>query len=235
MFGYDLKQAATYFFKDDKKNVKLIVLYILSIMNVALNNMKDVPPYLLLLVIPLLYFYGYNAKNNNLRILKRNDNLPELNDWKNYLLLGFKNIAGFVLYFLIFVIIFGIFTLLIPFALKINNFFMTTLAIILLIAGIFLFIIMMLAIEIAFSINLKFRSMFNFKLLKQIIFENYKSFLQLISVSIILGIANVAISAVLAITIVGIILIPLLYLYLLLIMSDLYGQFISKSIKLNEG
>ena len=233
MFGYDIKQATTYFFQDEGKATKLIVLYILAFINVILNSGKFNSPYMALLIIPMIYFYGYLAKNNNCRILKSQSTLPELNDWRNYLLIGLKNLGGIIIYTILFFVITGIAA--IPAFLAANNFAIIAISIVFMIVGIIFCILLIIAIQIAFSVNLKFKSMFDSKLLKQIMFKNYKPFMQLVSVAIVLGICNAIIMVLLALTIVGILLIPLVLVYLFLIMSDLYGQFISKSIKVNEG
>jgi len=233
MFGYDLKQAATYFLKDDKKAIiKLIVLSVLAVLSALLGrlDLKQFSLYQLILIIPALYLYGYLAKNTNCRIVKPENKLPELNDWKNYLIIGFKNTVGMLAYIL-------------PIIIMILNIAYNY-------SGVFIFLIIILPVcivvlppilcallmpvQIAFCTNLKFKSMFDFKLIKQIIFKDIKLFAKLIAVMIILAMLFFIIGQILAISIIGIILIPFVPVYLFLIVSDLYGQFINKAIKQNE-
>jgi len=235
MLGYDLKQAATYFLKDDKKILKLIVLYILAILNAILGNGKHISFYQLLSIIPALYFCGYMAKNTNCRMLKLDNNkLPELNDWQNYITIGFAYTVGILVYIIPIAIICGI--LMIPFAIIfIFSEFSLLKAIFcafIMVVSLFIYSIL-IAVQIAFSTNLKFKSMFDFKLLKQIIFKNGKLLAKLVAVTIILAIVSAIVTGIFGKTLT--ILAPLVTVYLSLIVSDLYGQFINKAIKQNEG
>ena len=244
MFGYDLKQAATYFLQDDKKIAKIAFLYVLAIAYIVLNHAKHFSPYYILLIIPYLYFVGYFAKNNNSRILKKENKLPELSDWKNYLIIGFKNIVGFTIYAVACILIVGIIGIflslisLIPIFSNVVPTMKAAMPFVTVSGGIIAGILILLTTfcaQIAFSVNLKLKSFFDFKLIKQILFTNHKLFLRLLLVMIVVGLLNIIIVVILSITIIGVVLIPFAEIYLCMIVSDLYGQFISKSTQVNEG
>jgi len=245
MFGYDLKQAFTYFLKDEHKILKLFVLYfmtaligILNFVSTFADKINISAKYLLLafllFVILGFYYSGYLAVNLNSRIIKSENKLPKLLDCAKYLIAGFKYSFGLFLYQFIFSIFIGLSLILIAVSVGTMSGNLP-IGIILLIIGIIILTVLVIYVllciiggSIAFCTNLKFSSMFNSKLLNTIIFKNFKSISKVLLIAGLFAIICAILSVILCLTIVGIVLIPAVWLIVFLAIADIYAQYIRK-------
>ncbi len=208
----------------------------------------------MLLIFPLfivfaIYFGGYFALTVNRRIIKTESDLPEINDWKNCFNVGGKCFVGslawgFILQLIMYIVItfsvlfctlFG--AVLIPLLSAANSSFSTALlAILFILFGIIfiaiilavtvLYIAMLIAVFSAFLTDLRVESFFDFGKIKHIVCINFKSLFKFVGWSLVLGLLFCLGSLILIVTIVGIVAIPLLYAFYILIFCDMEAQFI---------
>ena len=90
------------------------------------------------------------------------------------------------------------------------------------------------AASLAFSTNLKFASYFNFPLITKFVTKNFLEFF--IYVLLIFALSTMAniVNGILALTIVGIVAIPFVLFYQLLVANDLAAQFVRNTLDMNE-
>ena len=247
MFGYDLKQAFTYFLKDDKKILKLTVLSVISILFVCLSQLtedwKSIKTLLSFfgVFIESLYYYGYIAKNTNLRIIASQNSLPDVTDMSCFVV-GFKNFIALLLYFIwgsllfiatpvLLMLLSGIFMRLIAPV----GILLSIIAIISVVIGSLMFLCGGFAVQIAFVTNLKIKSSLNDKLLNHILIKNIKYFLPFLFIIVLIGGVVSALCTIIDhIPVVDIVICPIMWLYWYLASSDIQAQFARKVFKIGQ-
>ncbi len=256
MFGYDLKQASKYFLQDEHKVLKMFILYILTaivgVLSIASSFIDKIDKidiistkYILIAFVLFIaincYYSGYLASNVNSRIIKPENKLPRLSGFSKYLIAGFKVGFGLFLYQIIFSLLIGISILLLAgsagllTAIPPIGIILMLTGLVVFVAGILMCLMYIITGSIAFCTNLKFSSMFNGKVINNILYKNFKSLGEVVLIVFILGISCLCISILLGITIVGIVLIPAVWLFIYLMIGDLYAQFVRKIFKIGQG
>ena len=226
----NIKSAIDYI-KNDKGIVKKILIYFGII---------------LLSIIPILNIFtlcaisGYFVYNSHLRIYDKN---KQLSDWKNFedfIVIGLKYLLAIFAYFFIFFAVFlffGLITGITVAILKTVNilnlgnisnivFNMLNLCIDLCIT------ILLTAANLQYTKDLKLSSFFNFKEMKNFITQNPVYFLKYLLILFLLNIVFCVVSTIIAITIVGLLLLPALLFCYFAIISDINAQFIRNTYKI---
>ena len=257
---FNIKEAFTYYFKDSELHKKITVLYCAIVLatifsidysslpsNVSIQiSFKNIIS--LLSIIPVLFLVGFYYTNTNKRIYKPDNNLAEITEWKNIFFVGFKNISAEIVMNTIInvlIILALIAALIICFASKMSGISLNSImhvfalipkiSIFFIILGVIAVLCLLItALEISFSTDLRFLSYFDFKKVKHIIFNNFFGFIRLILWQMLLSIAFCIMFVLIAITIVGILLLPLLIIYFALAFSELRAQFIRHAFKAEE-
>ncbi|MBS4759512.1 MAG: DUF4013 domain-containing protein [Clostridium sp.] len=194
----------------------------------------------LLAMILSVFTSGYFAKNINLRIFKPESNLLDWNNFSDMFFVGLKVTMATIIYFVAYAIM-----LIFPFALFIAfSAFAGAGGKLYMILAFIITIVYLLAISVilcfyfgaatlAFSTDLRFASYFNFSLINKFITKNFFEFfvymLIILAVSFLVNIIN----SVLMITLVGIIVMPVLYYYQFLVQNDLAAQFIRNTLEVS--
>ena len=199
-----------------------------------------------------IIFCGYYAIYANLKIFKPDAKLIEWKNWKEIIITGLKiyaviflaSIILFIPALTISLIIFGVcyginYALIQVFAINShysNLLFLLGILIILvgfLIAYLLLLYILTI-VEMAFYTNLKFESFMNVKLIKTIGIKNFKNTFKSLLILLLLTLATGVIALLLCITIVGILLLPILYFYFGNVRANILAQIIRNTVKLEE-
>ena len=262
--GLNIESAIKYMFKDKDCKKKLLigslfmigmaVLNVMSKVAELIGDMKEeqlkaymhlLPQFLIIgsvifigASILNIFSSGYFAKNINLRIFKPDAELLEWTDWGNMFLVGIKSTIAVCIYIAVFLLILMIPVFFIVLSAAVFNKGAVILCIIVfillcLILSVFAAIFFSAA-SLAFCTNLKFASYFNFPLITKFVTKNFLEFF--IYVLLIFALSTMAniVNGILALTIVGIVAIPFVLFYQLLVANDLAAQFVRNTLDMNE-
>lgn len=229
----NIKDAVSSIFKNEKWALNAFIYGFLALLaNILpkLFNVMDHPNLILVSVILIfticvsLFLSGYYFQTVRNSLQKNINYIPDFNkNVSKYFVVGFKYFSGMFLYFALF-FIFGFLI-----GLNFHNYPKTHLICFLLILSI-PFSIILPAIKIYFATNYRFKSLFNFKQAIKIIKAakvKYAIFLgNLIAIAILGAICII----VLAVTIIGIVLIPTFLGLFTFAIANLYGQFYQEAL-----
>lgn len=190
-------------------------------------------------IILTIFLLGYDASNTNLRIVKPDSNLLNWGNFGNLFKVGLKSALGLSIYIIILLAILLLTAL--PLFVLILIAFKTSLPLliilsllavgcVLLVCCIWTFYI--IAAELAFYTDLKFKSFFNFSLIKRFLIKNFLEFFIFMILAFAVNALASLINVLLLCTIVGIFAIPFIRFYSFLILNDLSAQFIRQSLEI---
>ena len=244
---FDIKQAFTYMFQDKKLSLKLLIGYfIVSFIflfnfipsfldktkidkfvsnNIGIGAVAIIILLLLIVFLILAYFAycGYYFANSNLRMIKPNEAILDWTNFKYFLSVGFKNSIASLLYFLLFISC----AIILLYIFKSSNIILYYMIVLF---GICYFI----GASISFTTDLKIVSFFDLKKIYQVLFVNFLNLTKFVLWNILVTIFLFFAVFILGITIVGILLVPLVIFYFLLIYIDLTAQLLRYVFKLEE-
>lgn len=186
-----------------------------------------------LVILFAMFTGGYYTKNINQRISKPDSMLPDWSEWGNLFFIGFKATSATMIY-IITVVTMAIILFVATVKLIGDSTIGVIVGLLLLMPLVFFVTILFSIANLAFATNLRFSSFFNFKLMKNLIKNNAGEFFLYLILAFAVSMLYSIVSIVLALTIVGIVLLPFLYFYQFLIISDLASQFIRNSLKIND-
>lgn len=245
----DFEQSFTYIAKDGKWKKKLIVGGMLSLLALIsllfpIGFNKFMPNYMsssvlfclctvfsVLIYLAILGYLTITAHNR----IKCEDELPSWDDFGKLLAAGCKNFVGHILCFLPFGIITGFMLIMFLIPYMIPNPILASLLSILTVSismmGVFFVSLLLLIFYYLLLCNffrdLKILSFINFKGAIGLVKNNVVNYLIFYLLIIVISIIVQAVSLVLICTIVGILLLPLLFFYFSLVTVDLMAQFIN--------
>lgn len=186
-----------------------------------------------LVILFAMFTGGYYIKNINQRISKPDSILPDWSEWGNLFFIGFKATSATMIY-IITVVIIAIILFVVMVKLIGDSTIGVIIGLIFLIPFLFFITILFSIANLAFATNLRFSSFFNFKLIKNLIKNNPGEFFLYLILAFAVSMLYSIVSTALALTIVGIVLLPFLYFYQFLIIGDLASQFVRNSIKIKD-
>lgn len=239
--GLNLETAFSFIKKDCEWKNKLLVGGLLMMIPVLLNSLTtltikpnqniDLSIIILILILFVASIFlsvavtGYYIKTAHSNIEKDNKELPAWNDLNGLMGLGFKYYVGYFLYSVPFTLI-GIFFIAMFFAHASLN---LPLAIFFAFLTVILFSIMALFsfLMIAnFAKDLKVLSFVNYPLAADLLRNNWKNYLLLVVFNILISSIFGFITFILGITVIGIVFIPFVTFYMMLVSADLIAQFV---------
>ncbi len=179
---------------------------------------------------------GYIAETANKRINYQNSILPDWNDFGRFLVTGIKYFAGYFIYILPLVIASMVYFVLLgivmsgyhlnPSANHAAGFILMTLLGALLLLFFIMVMIFCPLMMCNFFKDLKILSFVNFKEAYSLLKDNIGNYFVLILLFIALSVLVQFVFSFLAITVVGLILIPVVYFYTYLVMAEITAQFV---------
>ena len=196
--------------------------------------------FFLALVLLNIFILGYDASNTNLRIFKPSSNLLNWENFGKLFKVGIKSAIGLGSYLVIMGVILGL--AFFPALLIIINYKANTLVLVLLGLAMFactiiviaMWVVYVIAAELAFFTDLKLKSFFNFSLINKFIIKNFFQFFIFIILTFAVNTLISILNMILMLTVVGIVIIPVLRFYSLLMINDLSAQFIRQTLEMNE-
>lgn len=240
---FNLKQALTYIFPDKKLLQKILVMYVLLVLfflsfavfsinsdSSGITNYLEMLVSLVMVIILNIPVCGYYAVNINKRIIRPESKLPELDEYRNIVKAGlfmfggvfvWNNIISMAFFLIMFLPLFAVFLV----AMSTNKYLIILWAVILILLTFFIGALM-LGVCAAFCTDLRFQSFFDFEKLKLIFVKNFESLIKLTFITALFFTVCVLISIVMAVTVVGILLVPLVILYYWAVLCDLNTQFL---------
>lgn len=187
-----------------------------------------------------IFLSGYDACNTNLRIVKPSSALLNWDNFQNLFKVGFKSIVGISVYILTLGLILILTALpaliIVLIAFKLSPILLVISCLVVLayvIAVCFIWFLYLIAAELAFYTDLKFKSFFNFPLINRFLRKNFLEFFIFVILSFAVNTLICIINTILICTVVGIIAIPFTRFYSFLILNDLSAQFIRQSLEIN--
>lgn len=227
---FDIKQAFTYYLKDNNLVKKIVILYCILVLSYIFpldfsslmgeNPQKSFASSFALVAGIILYLFliGYYYSNINKRIYKQDGILVEFSNWKNIFLVGFKNILAFI------ILSVAIVLLIRECSVSIDD---TT-------SLVFYILFLSTPFDISFTTDLRLVSYFDFKKIKHIFINNFSSFIKFVGWRAILGIAFFVLFEFCDITIINILFKPFSMICYFLMMCDLRAQFIRHAFKIQD-
>ena len=224
----DNKRAFDYFRQDKELVKKIVLLYVIIVVAAILQGS------VFLSIIGLLFnlfVAGYFAYNAHTRALKPDSSLPDMKDIGKYMLVGLKQVAGTSIP----IFLFGVLSALIVIPIAAHAKHLTIFSVLILALLFLLFsIYYLIPVQVVFAANLKFSSFFNFNALKQIIVQNPNLFWSFIGRVLLYSFASGFLVPILAITIVGILAIPVVFILFYIVISDMQAQVIESTLKTEQ-